>query len=176
VLLTKQNAFLHVLRFDNAPSNRSQKFIFSVPHNKIDACEPIQICETYSHQLINGTTPNTKETLTDIIHRIIRRIQRLAIDRQGEKNPERCFAPLKIRVHGCELSGDVVSGCWCDPRAKSGLLGPRIQHQWSQRLSWGCSCSIVRDHLYAVELRLTLLCRLDLRIRPLVSGAHELKK
>lgn len=126
MLPTKQNTFLHILQntsFNNTPSNRPQKFILSIPHNKISACEPIQVCEAYSHQLINGTTSNAKEILTDIIHRIICRIQRLAINRQREKTPERCFAPLKIRVDGYELSGDVVSCCWCDPCAKSGRGG-----------------------------------------------------
>ena len=39
--------------------------------------------------------------------------------------------------------------------------------------SWGCSCLIVRDPLHTVELRLTLLCRLNLRIRPLVSETND---
>ena len=99
------------------------KFLFSpLLKKKIGAYEPIQICETYSHQTARH---QTKDALTDIIHHIICRIQRLTIDRQCERTPERCFAPLKMRVHGYELSGDVVSCCWCDPCAKSGRGGHR---------------------------------------------------
>ena len=105
-----------------------QNFILSIPHNKIGAYEPIQICETYRHRLIHGTARHTRDALTDIIQRIRCRIQRLAIDaidRQCEKTHERCFAPLEIRVHGYELSGDAVSCWWCDPCAKSGRGGHR---------------------------------------------------
>lgn len=126
MLPTKKNTFLHVLQntsFIDVPSNRPQIFILSIAQKKNWRLRTHPNLRNL--QSPDGTAPNTKDALTDIIHHIICRIQRLTIDRQCERTPERCFAPLKMRVHGYELSGDVVSCCWCDPCAKSGRGGHR---------------------------------------------------
>lgn len=55
------------------------------------------------------------QRLTGVSHSVIRRVQRIGINRKGEEAPERAFTPLQVGVDVDQGARDNISGCRRNP-------------------------------------------------------------